>query len=165
MDWLRGGRQEQDAEAEAPRELARIRLYAADVVVPGRCDPGDERVTDILGRGDELPVLPDGRDPADPDSWITVDTDAVLLIVPPPHVSRPEARVHRQRQAVQLRIGPYVVTGTAHLRPGESSDPFLRATQPFLPLTEAMIAQPGETAEQFEVVIANFRKIEELREI
>jgi hypothetical protein len=165
MDWLRGGRREPEPEVPAPRELLPIRLYAADVVVPGRCEPGDERVTDILGRGDELPVVPDGRDPADPDSWITVDTDAVLLIVPPPHVSRPEARVHRQRQGVQLRIGPYIVTGTAHLRPGESADPFLRATQPFLPLTEAMIAQEGAAPEQVEVIIANFRKIEELREI
>jgi hypothetical protein len=165
MDWLRGGRQEPEAEAAAPRELLPIRLYAADVVVPGRCEPGDQRVTDILGRGDELRVVPDGSDPADPDSWITVDTDSVLLIVPPPHVSRPEARVHRQRQAVLLRIGPYLVTGSAHLRPGESNDPFLRATQPFLPLTDAVIERQGEPPEQVEVVIANFRKIEDLREI
>lgn len=168
MDWLRGRRDEPEPEpapAPAPSRLLPILLYTADLVVPGRCDPGEERVTDILSRGDELPVLPDGRDPHDPGHWLSVDTDSVLLIVPPPHVSRPELRVHRHRQEVLVRIGPYLVTGTAHLRPGEGEDPFLRATRPFLPLTDAVVEQPGQPPERVEVIIANFRKIEELREI
>jgi hypothetical protein len=168
MDWLRRGREgaEKDEEAMSGRgELLPIRLYTVDVVVPARCDPVDQRVTDILSRGDELAILPDGRDPDDPGSWLSVDPDAVLLIVPPPFVSRPEMRVHRHRQEVRLRIGPYVVTGTAHLRPGEGEDPFLRATQPFLPLTDAVIEQADQPPERVEVVIASFRQIEEFREV
>jgi hypothetical protein len=164
MDWLRGNR-EQDDEAAPARTLLPIRLYTADLVVPGRCDPGDERVTDILARGDDLAILPDGRDPDEPGTWIRADPDSILLIVPPPHVSRPELRMHRQRQQVQLRIGPYLVTGTAHLRPGEGEDPFFRATQPYLPLTDAVIEQADQPPEQVEVVIATFRKIEEFREV
>ncbi len=163
MDWLL--RRKGDAEPSPPagRELLPIRLYAADTVVPAHVAPEGERITDILRRGDELSVLPDGRDPDEPDGWMSVNPEAMLLVVPPPHVSHPELRVHRHRETVQVRIGPYRVTGTAHLRPGEEDDPYLRATQPFLPLTDAVIEQPEAPPEPVEVVIVNFRRIDEFR--
>ena len=160
VDWLLRRRADPESQRPAGRELLPIRLFSADVVVPGRVDPEGDRITDILQRGAELTVLPDGRDPEDPGSWMSVNADAMLLVVPPPHVSRPELRVHRHRETVDVRIGPYRVTGIAHLRPGEEGDPYLRATQPFLPLTDATIEQPGEPPERVEVVIVNFRRID-----
>lgn len=163
MDWLLRRRTDAASRPAAGRELLPIRLYAAEAVVPARVAPEGERITDILRRGEELSILPDGRDPDDAEAWMSVNAEAMLLVVPPPHVSRPELRVHRHRERVELRIGPYGVTGTAHLRPGEEDDPFLRATQPFLPLTEAVIEQSGEPPEPVEVVIVNFRRIDEFR--
>ena len=163
MDWLLRKR-DQPSEREGSRPLQPIRLYSAHVVVVAWVDPANERITDILSRGDDLAVLPEGRDPEDVNNWLSINADELLLVVPPPQTSRPELRVHRQRQAVRAHIGPYIVTGTAHLKPGHADDPFLRAAQPFLPLTEAVIEQPGESPTRVEVVIANFRHIADLRE-
>jgi hypothetical protein len=163
LDWLlrKTGR---PPERDATRPLQPIRLYSADMVIAAWLDPANERITDILSRRDDLAVLPEGRDADDPDSWLLVNANELLLVVPPPHSSPSELRVHRQREVVQARVGPYIVTGTAHMRPGQAEDPFLRATQPFLPLTDAVIEQPGEPPIRVDVVIANFRHIAELRE-
>jgi hypothetical protein len=128
-------------------------------------DPAGERLSDMLQRGDELAVLPDGADYRDPEAWLSVNLDLLLLVVPPPHVSRPELRLHRQRQAVQVRTGPYLVSGTAHLKPGYGQDAFVRARQPFLPLTEAVIERADEEPERVAVVIVNVALTEEFLEL
>lgn len=164
MDWLLRRRTAPEAPPAEP-ELQPIALYGEQGQVSGWTDPAGERVTDILQRGDELMILPDGANRANPEDWKAVDTDALLLVVPPPHTSAPELRLQRQRQAVRIRVGPYVVHGTAHLRPGQAEDPYLRATQPYLPLTEAIIEQAGQPEQRVPVVIVNFRRIDEFREI
>lgn len=152
-----------DSPPEPAHELQPIRIYTRDVVVAGWVRPSDERMTDRLHRGQELDVLPDGADPAAPESWISLAASGVLMVIPPPHVSPPEKRLHRQTQQVLIRIGEYMVSGTAHLKPGFEQDLFLRATQPFLPLTDAVIAtEAGEAP--FDVVIVNLAEVEEMRE-
>lgn len=146
-------------------ELQPIRLYSSDGTWVCWVRPGGERVTDILQRPEGLVVLPDGAVESDPEAWLPVDVDALLLVVPPPHTSRPELRVHRQRQEVAVRIGPYRVFGTAHLKPGYAQDPFLRATQPFLPLTDAVVERDDAPPERFDVVIVNQRLVEDFREV
>jgi len=149
-----------------PRErpaLEPIRVYARDIEVAGWVTPAGERVTDLLQRGTELTFLPDGADPDDPDSWMSLIAESVLFVVPPPHVSPPEKRLHRQALRVRLRLGTYTLYGTAHLRPGFEQDLMLRATQPFLPLTDAVIVtEQGEA--RHEVVIVNLSEVEELAE-
>lgn len=174
-EWRPGGtiramdrflrRTSQPQAQKAGHALQPIRLYSAELALSAWVDPANERITDILSRGDELAVLPEGRDPGDPDAWVSVNADDLLLVVPPPHTSPPELRMHRQRQRVLARVEPYVVTGTAHLKPGEAEDPFLRATRPFLPLTDAVIEQAETPPAQLEVVIVNFRHLTELREL
>lgn len=165
MDWLLHRRH----DAEPPRieqpELQPIRLYSAEAIVTGWVDPAGDRITDILQRRDELAVLPDGTDPRDPEAWRSANPDALILVVPPPHSGRPELRVHRQRQAVRVKAGPYVVAGTAHLKPGHAEDVYLRATQPFLPLTDAAVQRGDELLERADVVIVNMRLVEEFTEI
>lgn len=165
MDWLLRRRSTAEPPKVGPPDLQPIRLYAADAVVAGWVHPAGERITDLLQRREELLVLPEGANQDDPDAWRSLDSDLLLLVVPPPHVSPPELRVHRQREAVLVRIGPYAVTGTAHLKPGEEEDLFFRATHPFLPLTDAVIERPDAPPERHDVVIVNLRLVEEFREI
>lgn len=165
MDWLFRRRSAPEPPEVEPPELQPIRLYSSETVFAAWVHPAGERITDILQRGDELAVLPDGADYRDPDAWLVVNPDALLAVVPPPHVSPPELRLHRQREAVQIRTGPYLISGTAHLRPGQEQDPFIRATQPFLPLTDALVQRDDDPPEQFDVVIVNLRLMEDFREV
>lgn len=161
MDRLFRRSPETAADPASDAELQPMRVYTRDIVVAGHVRATDERMTDILQRGDEVAFLPDGADGSDPAAWMALLPKSVLILVPPPHVSPPEKRLHRQTQRVVIRIGPYIVTGTAHLRPGYEQDLFLRATQPFLPLTDAVIAsEVGEITD--DVVIVNLGEVEEL---
>ena len=117
-----------------------------------------ERLTDVLQHADELSVLPGEADRDRPEAWIRIAVGQILLMVPPPHVSPPERRESRERQRVALNIGDYRVTGIAHLRAGLERDVYLRATRPFLPLTEATLASAdGSNAVEYEVLIVNTR--------
>ena len=157
-------REPEAVEPAGEPPLEPMRVYTREIEVSGHVRPTEERITDLLQRGDELPFLPEGADPADPGSWVTLAPKSVLLVVPPPHVSAPEKRLHRQTQEVIVRVGPYLVAGTAHLRPGFEQDLFLRATQPFLPLTHAVVSsEAGDVGH--EVVIVNLGEVEELREV
>ena len=163
MDRLFRRRKAQPAP-EPPSE--RIRVYARDMEISGWVQPSGERITDILRRGGELAFLPDGADASDPDSWLSLVSDSVLVVVPPPHVSPPERRLRRQTQRVRVRVGQYEVTGTAHLRPGFEQDLMLRATQPFLPLTDATLAtESWPEVLPYDVVIVNLAEVQEISEI
>jgi hypothetical protein len=147
-------------------QLEPIRVYARDIEVAGWVTPSGERITDILQHGGELAFLPEGADASDPDAWLTLVASGVLIVVPPPHVSAPEKRLHRQQEQVMIRVGPYVVTGTAHLKPGFEQDLFLRATQPFLPVTDATLAsETSPDGVHHDVVIVNLSEVEELKEL
>lgn len=141
--------------------LKPIRLILSDRDVTGWIEPGDARVTDLLQRGTPLPFLP-GEESAV--RWVSVDPAELLVVVPPPHVSRPERRLQRQRHEVMIRIGGWVATGTAHLMPGEEYDPYLRSTRQFLPLTDATLGREGdESAQALETVIVNLKQVDDFR--
>ncbi len=166
MDWLFRRRDRPPPSGDREPQLEPIRVYARDLEVAGWVTPSGQRITDLLARGDELAFLPEGADAGDPGSWLTIISSSVLVVVPPPHVSPPEKRLHRQQQRVAVRVGPYLVVGTAHLRPGFEHDLYLRSTQPFLPLTDATVSGeqlPGEV--HHDVVIINLAEAEEFREL
>jgi hypothetical protein len=163
LDRLFRPREAKPAPKLSPPGLEPIRVYARDIEVSGWVTPSGERITDILHRGEPLSFLPEAADASDPASWLELQSASVLIVVPPPHTSPPERRLHRQTQQVRIRVGPYVVVGTAHLRPGFEQDLMLRATQPFLPLTDAYVSsEAGEV--RYEVVIVNLGEVEELAE-
>jgi hypothetical protein len=145
----------------APREgLEPVRVLLADADLAGWVEPHGERLTDILQRRSTLPFLPAF---AQAEEWVELSSRDLYAVVPPPHVSPPEFRVQRQRQQVLARFGRYAVIGIAHLRPGEEQDPLLRATRPFLPLTEATLTMDGEdsNALHLDVLIVNLAHVEE----
>lgn len=138
-----------------------IRLILADRDLIGWIEPGEERVTDLLQRGTPLSFLPGGPTSA---RWVSVDPAELLVVVPPPHVSPPERRLQRQRHEVMIRIGGWMVGGTAHLMPGEEYDPYLRSTRQFLPLTDATLGKEGdESPSTFETLIVNLKRVDEFR--
>ncbi len=147
---------------DAPH-LAPIRLFTRETEFRGHVSPGDERITDILQRGDPFMVLPAGAD-AVPENWVEITPAEIQLVVPPPHVSPPERRAVRQLRAVYVRVGRHQVEGTAHLVPGSESDIWSLSSRPFLPLTDVLLyTDDAQEPEQLEVVIVNLRETSEYR--
>lgn len=143
--------------------LVPIRIITRDAVIDGSVPASDERMTDVLQRGETFTVLPRGADP-EPASWLAIEPSEVQLVVPPPHVSPPERRLVRQRREVVIRIGAYELTGTAHLVPGAEQDVLARSSHPFLPVTDVALYGEGATEpERLEVVIVNLRETSEYR--
>jgi hypothetical protein len=140
--------------------LEPIRILLRDADLSGAVRPQSERTTDTLQRGDPIVFLPAG---AKPDEWVEIAPSEVMMVVPPPFARRPWMRERRQPQRVTVRIGPYVATGTAHLRIGQERDLMLRATRPFLPLTDATFSRADEAAQHHvETLIVNLNWVEEL---
>lgn len=148
-------------DAQTAPALEPVRLVLKDYEAVGWIQPRGERVTDLLHSGAPLMFLPDNPEVGD---WVPMEPGDLLIVVPPPHVSQPERRVQRQLHEAVVRIGGYVVTGTAHLMPGEELDPYLRSTRQFLPLTGATLAsEDGLRTERVEVVIVNLKQVSEFR--
>lgn len=146
------------AEPEAP-VLEPIRLILPDAQLAGWVQPNGERLTDLLAPGTPLWFLPAGLEA---DGWVPIEPADLVFVVPPPHVSLPERRVHRQRHDAFVRAGRYHLTGTAHLVPGEENDPYLRSTRQFLPITDATLESQGDPAEHLQTVIVNVKRVDEL---
>ena len=84
------------------------------------------------------------------------------------HAGERQLRVHRQRRRVRVRVGPYDVTGTAHLIPGGGLDPFLlRTRQAFLPMTDVVILRRDDLSWErvAAVAIINVGNLSELHEL
>ena len=146
----------------ANEQLAPIRIFLKDADLAGSVRPSSERTTDRLQRGVPISFLPAG---AQPGEWVELMPDEIFMVVPPPEVGRRWMREERELQAVAIRIGPYRVTGTAHLRRGQEADLYLRATRPFLPLTDATFETDVQAAtERVATLIVNLNWVEEFRE-
>jgi hypothetical protein len=151
MRWLRpGSKRENDPTAQ----LEPVRILTPELTLDGFVAPTGQRVTDILLRGQDLAFLPGGADPA-PGNWIQISPSDLLIVIPPP---LPRARGWQEPMQLanaSARVGPYRVSGTAHLRPGETLDDDFRARQPFLPLTGASITAADGSVEAVDVAIVS----------
>ncbi len=145
------------------RLLLPIRLFTLETEIRGHISSSDERITDILQRGDTFRILPHGASP-DPENWLEISPGEIQIVVPPPLVSPPERRVARQLREVFVRAGPYELRGTAHLVPGAEHDVLSRSSHPFLPLTDAALLVPATTEpEALDVAIVNLHLTSEYR--
>jgi hypothetical protein len=144
-----------------------VTLYTADGVGDIQVLTGNGRITELLNAPEPVHVRakPEPGD-ADERPWIDVDEagrDEILAMVPPPRDTNPLQRLHRPAQQVSVRIGPYLITGEAHVPAGAEATGFLMRHRPhFTPLTRARISQPGEPDVTYQVVIVNLRIAEEL---
>jgi hypothetical protein len=154
------GRDEPPPRVVEPLEP--IRIFLVDADLSGLVRPSSERTTDTLRRGKPLVFLPAG---ANPDEWMEIPAQNVLMVVPPPLARRFWKREQRVQRPVTLRVGPYAAAGTAYLRPGQEDDLFLRATRPFMPLTDAAVGLADEShRDRVETVIVNLNWVTDLHE-
>ena len=137
-----------------------VRLYTADGSGDVQVLAGSGRITELLNSSEPIqlradPSASDGGETA----WIEVDVpgrDEILLVVPPPRDANPLQRLHRPAQDISMRIGPYLVTGEAHVPPGAEAVGFLQRHRPhFVPLTRARIHSPWEPEQTVSVAIVN----------
>jgi hypothetical protein len=151
MRWLRSGSRHEKAP-EGPLEP--VRILTPELALDGFVAPTGQRITDILLRGQDLAFLPGGADAA-PGNWLMIAPADLLVVIPPPLPPRSEWRSSTEPTDAFAEVGPYRVTGTAHLRPGEKLDLAFRSRQPFLPLTQAAIARAEQAPEEVAVAIVN----------
>jgi hypothetical protein len=151
MRWLRSGARNEPAPDD---RLESVRILTPELALEGFVAPTGQRITDILLRGQDLAFLPAGADAA-PANWLRIAPTDLLVVIPPPIRSGGAWRERSRLTQAFAEVGPYRVTGTAHLRQGESLDDDFRARQPFLPLTSATIAHTGSQGQRVKVAIVN----------
>jgi hypothetical protein len=145
-----------------PAALEPVRFILAGLDLAGFVEPQRRRMSDLLQHGDPVAFQPAIAGRAE---WVSIDPSELLIVIPPPFVSPPEWRVQRQLHDVIVQADRYVVTGTAHLRPGEEVDPYLRSTRQFLPLTQASLSFDGQPPEPHETIIVNLKRVDQFRVI
>ncbi len=163
--WRRGTKPVDGSTARDPiADLRTVDVYLADSIIHGRIDPGGRRLSDALAGGASLRLAVVGEDGQL--GWHAIEGDSILIVAPPP-LATSARRLHRRRCAARAVVGPYRVSGVAHLPPGAVLDEFIQRTAPsFLPLTRATIThrQPSELYVTHEVVIVNRRRVTDLTE-
>ena len=138
-----------------------IEALIASGLVQLRLQEESGRLTDLLNR-DAPAVLvrtDGGQAPA---------VDDLLVVVPPPQTTDRARRLHRPGRPVLVVIGPYEVTGSAHVPPGSQPTGFLLRTNPrFVPLTGATIhSTRSDVADQrVDVAIVNLHRADRFRDI
>lgn len=182
-NWRRGptppATQGSSALAVAP-ELVPIELYTLESRIVGWIAPNGQRVTDVLntrseirlwrpspGRLDEKTMPSPSTDPreaAESGEWHSLDTDHIILAMPPEWRASRQLRLHRRLDRAAVVAGPFSVTGNIHLTPGVEIGPHLLRIQPFVPLTDAHILHNAEP--YFEhvvsVVIVNSQHVSQI---
>jgi hypothetical protein len=149
-------------------------LETAEHTFLAEVEPEGERVTDILNREGRLPVVESEGPAAEAvprsvfksSQWQSLALDDVLVVVPPPQRPRPDRRLHRPPQPVELRVGPYLVTGRLHAPPGTRAVAWILRTNPrFVPITAAEVRGPHPPVERrATVVVVNLRRVDSLHE-
>ncbi len=140
-----------------------VRIFTVEGSRELETEGGVPRTTDLLNRtDDQLRIRESGAG-----AWEFVDVDELLVVVPPEQGSDPKLRLHRPRQQVRVKIGPYLVDGAAHVPAGSQATSFLVPQRHhFVPLTEATI-QHDERSGDYRVAVAivNLRMAESLRKV
>ena len=164
--WNRRVTGSQVTEGSAARDLAphleRISVFTTQGSFDGWIVAGERRVTDMLNDHAHLRVCLDAR----ADQWQMIDRDDILFVAPPPRATDPQRRISRRRNRLVALVGSYVVTGTAHIQPGATLDPYtLRRHVRFLPLTDAWVTHRTDPTVELArpVLIVSTMNLVELR--
>jgi hypothetical protein len=119
--------------------------FAGDCTISGRITMFGERLTDFLNGQERFRLhkvqfqsLEDGHEV--PVDSVSVERDDLLLVVGTGPRGSEKQRVRLDEQRMQLSIGPYMVLGRLHLKPGQDPMKNVLQREPMIPLTMATIA-------------------------
>jgi len=155
--------------------LVPIELYTADELITGFTEDRGLRLSDMLNAVAVLAIERPSRTSFDSDEELesaeerlALETDRILLAMPPERRSPPQLRVHRRHSRVRILTSRYEVIGTAHHLPGGSLDPFvLRTRQRFIAVTDASVRTTSQPYFERDapVILVNVSPITELKQV
>ena len=175
---VRGSTQADPATPVEPIEQHEpVEIYTVAALVTGKVSPQGRRLSDMLNTSSLLPVKDasvisyhDGltAQPGPADSWQSVDTDDILFVMPPEHLSARQLRLHRRQRRVRVMTGDFELVGTAHTAPGSDVHLYsLRQRSRYLALTNAVAYSNTDPAWEraASVILVNLRPVVELKEM
>lgn len=158
-------------------EFEPVEVYTRDAIITGSVAPHGERMSDILNRDSQLSVKDAHLDTLNADeeagmvaqeSWLVIDPESILFVMPPTHFSHPQRRVHRRQRRVLLRTGEFEIVGQMHVLPGVELSPFALASRVhFMPVTHAAVHSSIDPfwERSADVVLVNVRPLDGLHEV
>jgi hypothetical protein len=110
-----------------------------------------ERLVDVLNAPGD-PVVRDA-------SGAEIDLDDVLIVPLRERVSDPAKRLHRPGRAVQIRVGPWLVDGSAHAPPAADIMGYWMRYRPhFVVMTQAKLSHASVAGyESHSAILVNLR--------
>jgi hypothetical protein len=131
-----------------------VAVFHESGVTEGLMPATERRLTDVLTAGEMLRIdVTGGADQAG--DWIEFAPDAIVAVAVPPRPEPSSLRVARRRHLLEIRAGPYLVAGTAHMPIGSDPLRYVNSVgRQWLPLTDCTVER-GAEAWKVDVVIVN----------
>ncbi len=164
-------------ELPVPSSLGIVEFWTVDQRLTVGMDLGHRRLTDLVNGQDAVRVVPFEVAPEDPSlpvpmrsnqAWSDLSVEDALLVFPPPQSTDPQRRLHRPKQAVDIRIGPFEIVGSVHIPPGAQAAGFLfRQQARFTPITRATVRDTRLAGyeQRAEVVLVNLKRVDMIRDM
>ncbi len=180
--WSLGRRKKEPEPAPSPElqvvaSLGVVEFWTVDQRLTVGMDLGHRRLTDLVNGQDAVRVVPFEVAPEDPSlpvpmrpdqAWGDLSVEDALLVFPPPQPTDPQRRLHRPKQAVDIRIGPFEIFGSVHIPPGAQAAGFLfRQQARFTPITRATVRDTRLAGfeQRAEVVLVNLKRVDVIRDV
>ncbi len=140
--------------------------WAEDCRVRGAVDLGDGRMSDSLNEGQLLTFFDATLEAIDDGHEVRLDELEVErrelhLVEVQGRRGDPDRRLRTVEERVELRVGPFVVTGNLHRPPSAQPLAALSRWARFVPVTDALVAVTGRDGDplQLDVVLVNRERI------
>jgi hypothetical protein len=143
--------------------LVEVTLYADDSVAFGHLALTADRLTELMNDRVEFELvdaspqsLDDGREVVA--GTVDVSRDEICAVVVTGPRGDPAQKIPTQVFPVELRLGPYDVTGNIHVHPGTDPITVFRRRRVMVPLTEATIefdSPDGRQRSRFATILVN----------
>lgn len=141
------------AEPSPSGERDPVAVFRVDGILEGTVAKADGRMTERLHEAAEMQIRTAAHDGGSGDRLL-IDLDDVVAVAAPPRPPSPY-RVSRRQHTVEIRAGPYLVRGVAHLPLGADPQRYVAsAPRKWLPLTSCTVASAGDEW-AVDVVIVN----------
>ncbi len=181
--WPLGRRRKEPEPAPAapppktPTRLSVAEFWTAERRLSVGMDLSQGRLTDMINGDDSVRVVLLDIVPEDPSQqvemrpdqqWTDLGIEEALLVFPPPQTTDPRRRLHRPKQPIEIRIGPFTILGAVHIPPGAQAAGFLfRLNTRFTPITRAAVQDTRLAGfeQRADVVLVNLKRVDVIRDV